>query len=76
MIIVIIIHQSQMVNLEINHSYCYGTADHLMFWMKHGGEELKDGNEGPAVNQDRVGLPSLVQWKSTRLLLGARGARC
>ena len=63
-----------MYQLSILLYMVYGT-EHLVFWMEHGGEELKDGDESPAVNQDRVGLPSLVQWKSTRLLLGAWGAR-
>ena len=47
---------------------------HLVFGMEHGRQELEDGKESPTVDEDRIGLPALVERQGTRLLLRSRRA--
>ena len=47
---------------------------HLVFGMEHGRQKLEDGKESSTVDEDRIGLPALVEWQSTRLLLRSRRA--
>ena len=47
---------------------------HLVFGMEHGRQELEDGKESPTVDEDRIGLPPLVERQGTRLLLCSRSA--